>query len=48
VSPQHRADGGGRNPDAQALEFALDPLVTPPRVLPGQADDQLLRFLVRR
>ncbi len=45
---QHRADLGGRNPDAQALEFALDALVTPARVLPDKADDQLLHLLVQR
>jgi hypothetical protein len=45
---QHRADGGGRDPDAQVLEFALDALVTPARVLLGQADDQLQHFPVQR
>jgi hypothetical protein len=45
---QHRPDGGGRDSDAQVLEFALDPLVAPARVLPGQADDQLSHVLVQR
>jgi hypothetical protein len=30
------------------LQFALDPLVAPARVLSGQADDQLSHVLVQR
>src|SRR5215211_4765014 len=45
---QHRADGGGRDSDAQVLEFALEALVTPARVLPGQVDDQLQHLSVQR
>jgi hypothetical protein len=44
---QHRADGSGRDPDAQVLELALDALVTPARVLPGQADDHLPHLSVQ-
>jgi hypothetical protein len=29
------------------LEFALDPLVTPARVVPGQAEDQLDHVLIQ-
>src|SRR6266540_1997833 len=42
------ADRGGRNPDPEALELALDALVAPARVLSSQADDQLLHVLVQR
>jgi hypothetical protein len=45
---QDGADGGGRDLDAEALEFTLDALVAPAWVLPGQADDQLLHPLVHR
>jgi hypothetical protein len=45
---QHGPDGGGRDLDTEALELALDALVAPARVLPGQADDQLLYLLVQR
>ena len=48
VPTQHRSDRGGRNLDAEALELALDALVAPARVLPGQADDQLLQLLIKR
>jgi hypothetical protein len=47
VATQHGADGGGRELDAEVLEFAFDALVAPARVLPGQADDQLLHLLVQ-
>ena len=33
---------------AEPEQFALDALVAPARVLPGQADDQLLQLLVER
>jgi hypothetical protein len=33
---QHRPDRGSRDRDAEVLQFALDPLVAPARVLPGQ------------
>jgi hypothetical protein len=48
VTTQHGSDGGGRHLDAEALEFALNALVAPAGVLPGQADDQLLHVLVQR
>jgi len=34
-------------PAPKAQEFSLDALVAPARVLPGQADDQLLQVLVQ-
>ena len=48
VATQDGADGSRGDLDAEVLEFALDPLVAPARVLPGQADDQLLYLLVQR
>jgi hypothetical protein len=48
VPTQDGADGSGGDLDAEALEFPLDPLVAPARVLPGQADDQLLHVIVQR
>ena len=48
VAAQHRTDRGRCDPDAQVLQFALDLLVAPARVVPGQADDQLLDVLVQR
>jgi hypothetical protein len=38
----------GRDPHAQAQQLALDALVAPARVLPGQAGDQLLHVRVQR
>jgi hypothetical protein len=48
MSTQHRADGGGGDPDAELLEPASDALVAPTRVLPGHTHDQLLDVLVQR
>jgi hypothetical protein len=48
VATQDGPDGSGGDLDAEALEFALDPLVAPARVLPGQAANQLLYLLVQR
>src|SRR5215211_2081329 len=38
---QHLAHGGCRNGDAEPLELADDPFVSPVRVLPGESQDQL-------
>src|SRR6266540_2494151 len=46
VAAQRGADRGRRDAHAKLLKFALDALVAPMGVLAGQADDQLLRFLV--
>ena len=48
MAAQGRADRGGRDLDAEPEELALDALVAPARVLPGQADDQLLDVLIER
>jgi hypothetical protein len=40
--------GGRRDPNTQAYQLALDALVAPARVLPGQAHDQLLYLMVQR
>jgi hypothetical protein len=42
------ADRGCRNVHAEPLKLALAALVAPARILPGQADDQLLGVLVQR
>jgi hypothetical protein len=42
------ADHRRRDAHAKVEQLALDALVTPARVLPGQADDQLLDSLVQR
>jgi hypothetical protein len=42
VSAQHPADGAGRDLAAKAEQFAADPLVASPRVLPRESQDQLL------
>jgi hypothetical protein len=47
VATHDGADGGGRDLDAEALEFAFDALVAPMRVLPSEVDDQLLHLLVQ-
>jgi hypothetical protein len=39
---KHRGDGGVRDVDPELQEFAPDPEVSPPRVLPTQPTDQLL------
>jgi hypothetical protein len=48
VTTHDCADRGGRHLDAEALGFALDALIAPARVLPRQADDQLLDLPVER
>jgi hypothetical protein len=40
-------DRGGRDPHAKPEELALDALVAPPRVLRGEADNQLLDVVVQ-
>ena len=40
--PQDVADGAVRAAAAELQEFALDPAISPPRVLAGKAPDQLL------
>ncbi len=47
VAAQRGADRGRRDLHAKPLQLALDPLVAPAGVLPGQADDQLLHLLVQ-
>ena len=47
MAVQRRADRGGRDPHAQPVELALDALVAPAWVLPGQTDDQLLDLLIQ-
>jgi hypothetical protein len=48
VAAQRGADRGRRNLHAEVEVLALDPLVTPPRVLSGEADDQLLHLVLQR
>lgn len=48
VPAERRADRGCGDPHAKPEELALDALVAPGRVLPGQPDDQLLCLLVQR
>ena len=47
VAAQGGADHRRRDAHAKVEQFALDALVAPARVLPGQADDQLLHLLVQ-
>jgi hypothetical protein len=47
MAAKRRADRGGRDLNPEVLQLALDPLVAPGEVLPGQADDQLLHLLVQ-
>jgi hypothetical protein len=42
MTSERCADRGCRDSHAKPLEFALDALITPARILAGQADDQLL------
>ena len=37
---EHPPDRGGRDPDAEPDEFALDARISPPRVLPSQLHDE--------
>jgi hypothetical protein len=48
MAAKRRSDRGRRDPNPEVLQFALDALVAPARVLPGQAEDQLLGLLVQR
>src|SRR4029450_8119497 len=45
VAAQRGSDRGGRNPNLQAQQLTLDPLVAPAGILYGEADDQLLQVL---
>jgi DNA-binding CsgD family transcriptional regulator len=45
VSAEDLADGGGGCLVSEPAQLALDPDYAPPRVLPGQADDQLDEFV---
>jgi hypothetical protein len=47
MATQRGADRGCRDPHAEPEQLALDALVAPARVVPGQADDQLLQLLVQ-
>jgi hypothetical protein len=47
MATQRGADRGCRDRYAEPEQLALDALVAPARVLPGQADDQLLQLLVQ-
>jgi hypothetical protein len=42
MTSERCTDRGCRDSHAKPLEFALDALITPARILAGQADDQLL------
>ena len=46
VAAQGHADRGGRDPNAEVQQLALDALVAPAGVLRGEADDQQLHVLV--
>jgi hypothetical protein len=46
VAAQRRADRGGRDPNAEVQQLALDALVAPAGILGGEADDQPLHVLV--
>ena len=49
ASAKHRGDGRGRDVDAEVQEFASDPEVAPPGVLPTESKDQVLdRGIERR
>jgi hypothetical protein len=48
MAAQRGADRGRRDPGTKAEQLALDALVAPGRVLPGQSHDQLLDLLVQR
>jgi hypothetical protein len=48
VTLQRRADRGDRDTNTKTQQLALDALVAPVGVLPGQPDDQLLDVLVKR
>jgi len=45
---QDATDGGGRDVHAKPKQFSFAALVAPARVLPGQADEQLLNVRVQR
>jgi hypothetical protein len=46
MAAERFADHGRRDAHVEAEQFALDPLVAPAWAFAGQADDQLLQFLV--
>jgi hypothetical protein len=46
VAAQGHADRGGRDPNAEVQQLALDGLVAPAGVVGGEADDQQLHVLV--
>ena len=48
VAVQRGTDRGCRHPNAEVQQLSLDALVSPARVLGGQADDQLLHVFVQR
>jgi hypothetical protein len=48
VAAQRRADRGCRDLHAQPKQLALDTLVAPARILPGQTHDQRLHVLIQR
>jgi len=47
VAAEGGADCGCRDLGAEPSQLALDALVAPPRVLPGEADNQLLHLLIQ-
>ena len=48
MGAEHSSDGTGRDLAAKAEQFAVDPLVAPPRILPGESQDQLLHLVGNR
>jgi GNAT superfamily N-acetyltransferase len=48
VAAQRGADCGSRDAYPKPEQLALDALVAPARILPGQPDDQVLELLVER
>jgi len=46
VAAKHGADRGRGRAHVETEQLALDPLVAPARVLPRQANDQLLELLI--
>jgi len=47
MAARRGADHRRRDPHAKVQQLALDALVAPTRVLPGEADDQLVQLLVQ-
>jgi hypothetical protein len=48
VTAKRRSDRSGRDVHTKPLQLALDPLIAPARIFPGQPDDQLLYIWVQR